>query len=178
MHVNYADDPRLQFIEKDPETGLQVYLYRPTLFRPVYTNMVPMRFIRRMRFLLEYLHKDRYSVYYAVLDGKFIGYNVIAPGGRRLTCTTAQDGVTGPSYILPAYRNHGYNKVMKKIVFRHCGFEKIYCWVMKTNKPSAASLEKFGFVPCGEVTEKGILRKEYPVANGESTVFVYEKTAD
>ena len=91
-----------------------------------------------------------------------LGCNVIAPGGRRLTC-----------------RNHGYNKVMKKIVFRHCGLEKICCRVMKTNKPSAASLTKFGSVPCGEVRQKkGLLGKQFLTQNRSSAVFVYANPAE
>lgn len=178
MEKQFEKDPRLTYIDTDPQTGVRVYLYRPTLLRPLYTDLEPMRLKRRMRFLLEYLYKGHYSVYYAELDGKLIGYNVIAPGGRRLTCTTEKDAVTGPSYILPEYRNHGYNKAMKRIVFPHCGFKKIYCWVLKRNKPSAASLTRFGFVPCGEVKQKkGLLRKQVPAENGEAVVFRYDQTA-
>lgn len=174
MEQLLAEDPRLTYIDTDSQTGVQVYLYRPTLFRPLYTDLVPMWWTRRVRFLLEYLHRGCYSVYYAVLDGKIIGYNVTAPGGRRLTCTTKDDGVTGPSYILPEYRNHDYNKGMKRIAFSHCGYKKIYCWVQKTNKPSAASLIAYGFIPCGEVTTKGLLRKQIPTKNGEAVIFMYE----
>lgn len=175
MEKDFMKDPRLRYVGADPGTGLQVFLYRPTLFRPLYAELTRMRFKRRVRFFLEYMHRGHYSVYYAVLDSKIIGYNVIAPGGRRLAGTAAEDAVTGPSYILPAYRNRGYNRIMKKIAFRDCGCANIYCWVHKDNLPSAASLTRFGFTRCGEVRErKGLIKKQVPAANGESVVFRYE----
>ena len=169
-----SKDPRLTYIDTDPATGLAVYVYHPTLFRPLYTDLHRNRFMRRLRFAYEYLHKGHYTVYYAVLGDTVIGYNCIAPGGRRLAGTTPRDAVTGPSYILPAYRNRGYNKGMKRVAYPHCGFKEIYCWVKKTNKASAASLTKYGFIPCGEVTEKpGLLKKLVPAEDGTAIVFKY-----
>lgn len=177
--TDLAADKKLTYIDTDRETGLCVYRYRPTLFRPEYCLLHRTRLKRQLRLLFEYLHKGHYVFYYAVLDDKIIGYNMVAPGGRRLGGTTAQDGVTGPSYILPAYRNRGYNRAMKRIVFRDCGFRRIYCWVHKDNQPSIASLKRLGFEPCGEVMEKkGLFRKQIVAENGDSIVFRYDVPED
>ena len=166
-------EKRLQLVGEDEKTGLKVYLFRPTLFRALYKDLYPSWFARRIRFAYEYLHKGHYSVYYAALGNTIIADSVIAPGGRRLTCTSPSDGVTGPTFVLEEYRNRGYNKAMKKIIFAHCGFKDIYCWVQKDNLPSRASLEKYGFVPCGEVRDKGLLKKQVPCENGTAIVYRY-----
>lgn len=66
------------------EGGAQLYEYLPSAFTLMAINFEKPRLVRQIRFLLEYLHRGHYKVYYLAVDGEFIGYCVVTPGGRRL----------------------------------------------------------------------------------------------
>ena len=76
------------------EGGYALWEYRPSLFAPLYGNMDRPSFVRRVRLMQEYLSKGKYKACYLQVDGKFVGYNVFAPGGRRLKCSTTRDLVS------------------------------------------------------------------------------------
>ena len=42
--------------------GYRLLEYTPTAARPLYVDFEPMRLVRRLRFLLEYLGKNHYRV--------------------------------------------------------------------------------------------------------------------
>lgn len=154
------------------EDGYVLWEYRPTLFRPLYGNIDPPSLIRRIRLLQEYLAKGSYKVYYLEVDGNLVGYNVFAPGGRRLKCSTRNDLVDGPSFILPEHRGHGYVTVLKKMVLQYCckGYEYVYGWIAKENIASIKACVKAGFdVDYAELKVVGKLRKLEQTEKGKGT---------
>lgn len=167
------DEKVLKRVYEDKENQVVLYEYKPTLLAPFYCDMEPMRFVRRIRLLDEYLRKGHYKVYYLAIDGVLVGYNVLSPGGRRLSFSTSDDIVTGPVFIDPAYRSKGYNKLMKRLCYANCSYDYqyVYGWVDKTNIPSIKSVEKMGFEKVGEVNVVGLRHKLEPAENGACIVY-------
>jgi len=167
------DEKALKKVYEDPEGKVALYEYTPTLFAPLYCNMEPMKLRRRVRLLFEYLRKGRYKVYYLSVDGVLVGYNVLTPGGRRLSFSTSKDIISGPAFVDPEHRNKGYNRLMKRLSFSHCAYdyEFVYNWVDKTNIPSIKSVEKLGFQKVGEVKVTRLRRKLIPAENGTCNVY-------
>lgn len=149
--------------------------YTPSLFKPLYGKIDTPNLIRRLRLIQEYLSKGSYKVYYLEVDGRIVGYNVFAPGGRRLKCSTSQDLVDGPSFILPEHRGHGYVVILKKMVIKYCceGYNNIFGWIAKSNIPSIKACEKVGFdVNFGELKIQGKMRNLVEVPKGEGTCVI------
>lgn len=157
----------------DEENHVVLYEYTPTLTALLYCNMEPMRFVQWVRLLEEFWRKGRYRVYYLALDGVLVGYNVLSPGGRRLSCSTSRDIVSGPVFVDPAYRCRGYSQLMQKLCYAHCGYDYdfVYNWIEKTNLPSIKSCEKIGFRKVGELTVSRVRRRLIPAENGTCIVF-------
>lgn len=154
------------------ENGYVLWEYTPTMFKPLFGNIDPPSFTRRMRFLLEYLSKGSYKVYYLEVNGDLVGYNVFAPGGRRLKCSTKNDLVDGPSFVLPQHRGHGYVTILKKMILNNCcdGYDYVYGWIKKDNIASIKACVKAGFdVDYGELKVVGKMRKLQQTAKGEGT---------
>lgn len=169
------DENVLKKIYEDTEKQIALYEYNPTLLAPYYCNMEPMRFVRRIRLLDEYLKSGRYKVYYLAMDKVLIGYAVLAPGGRRLTYSSKQDIVCAPIFIDPQYRNKGYARLLKHLAFMYCTypFEYNYGFIEKTNIASIKSVEKMGYEKVGELKVVGVTRKLVPVEDGAGTHVVY-----
>lgn len=154
------------------EGGYTLWEYRPSLLKPLYGNIDPPSLIRRIRLMQEYLSKGRYKVYYLEVGDQLVGYNVFAPGGRRLKCSTDRDLVDGPSFILPEHRGHGYVTILKKLVLKYCcsGYENVYGWISKNNIASIKACAKAGFdVSYGELKVVGKMRRLQQTAKGEGT---------
>lgn len=153
--------------------------YTPTFWHPL-AEKEPMHPVRRVRFMLEYLGKDAYRVYYYAVNGKTVGYCVAAPGGRRLKCSAKRDVVIGPYYIAPEFRTMGYGKAMLAEVLQHCTYpyENAYLWIAKENIPSARTATACGFAPCGELTVTRYLRRLVPAHEGSHLVYGYSKERD
>lgn len=132
-----------------------------------------MSIIRRVRFVLEYLHKTHYRVYYLVVAGEAVGYCVVAPGGRRLKCSTENDIVIGPYYIHPAYRGKGYAKELLRLTLRFCGFdyEYAYDWIAKNNELSIRTTLSCGFEKYMELDITRVMRKLIITNTGEHSVY-------
>ena len=167
------DEKKLKKMYEDPENHVVLYEYIPTLFSPFYCSMEPMRFVRRIRLMDEYLKKGHYKVYYLAIDGTIVGYNVLSPGGRRLSFSGPNDIVSGPAFIDPNYRSKGYNRLMKRLCFDNCSYDYdyVYNWVDKSNIPSIKSVEKMGFEKVGEVKVIGLRHKLVPAENGTCIVY-------
>lgn len=73
-----------------------LYKFVPTLFKPLLLEFEPISRTRRVRLLLEYLHREHYSVYYLSYLGELVGYCIAVQGGRRLRCSSKRDIVLGP----------------------------------------------------------------------------------
>lgn len=173
-HNQTSIDTRvLKKVYEDEDKQVVLYEYKPTLFAPFYYNMEPMRFVRRIRLMDEYLRKGHFKVYYLAIDGVLVGYNVLAQGGRRLSFSTSSDIVSGPAFIDPNYRSKGYNKLMKKLCYSNCNYDYdyVYNWVDKTNIPSIKSVEKMGFEKVGEVKVVGLRHRLIPSENGTCIVY-------
>ncbi len=154
--------------------GLSVYEFKPCPFQLLAIPFEKLRFVRRVRLLLEYL-RGRYKVYYLAIEGRVVGYCVITPGGRRLKCSNKNDAVIGPYYICRENRGQGLSKKMIAMVLGICKeqFESVYAWVDKTNTPSIRCLEACGFMPVGRLDVVGLFRRLLINPNG--TDIIYKK---
>ncbi len=160
------------------ENGDYVLLeYIPTLFHLLYIDFEPMHFIRRMRFVLEYLRKGKYKVYYLKVKGRMVGHCVITPGGRRLKCSGRHDIVIGPYYIKESERGKGYGKEIMLLSLDYCSidYKNAYCWIDKTNTPSIKAAESCGFKKIAELNVVKPFRKLVIVENGEDNIYKYRK---
>ena len=154
---------------------LRLLEYDPTLLHLLYVDFEPMRFIRRMRFISEYVRKNRYKVYYLEVEGQLVGHCVVTPGGRRLKCSTKKDIVLGPYYIKESERGKGYSTEMISIVLDYCSFENAYDWIEKKNLASRKASEACGFIPVAELDVKKPFRTLVIVDHGEDIVYRYTK---
>ena len=154
-----------------------MYLYRPSLFRPLLADGEKIRPVRRLRFLYEYLHLGHYDVYYLADSGELAGYCVVTPGGRRLKCSGKRDIVLGPYYVYEDMRGKGYSEIMISAVLRNyrrdyrCAFD----WIAKDNIPSIKATKRCGFKKIGELRVVGKMRRLVMVReNGTSVVYRYK----
>ena len=88
---------KMKLIAEDGDTKL--FEYFPSVFNQLAIPFENLRLIRRLRFLYEYIHKGHYKVYYLSVQNIFVGYCVVAPGGRRLWVAEKDDVVLGPYFI-------------------------------------------------------------------------------
>lgn len=156
-------------IKKVAEEGeLSLWLFMPTLTKPLLCNFSPMSGVRRIRYLLEYLHTQHYKAFYLERVGELKGFCVAAPGGRRLKCSTRNDIVLGPYYIDEAERGKGYSKELIRLVTENYGgpYRYAYDWIGKDNIPSIKASEAVGFVRYGELKIVSKLRRLVPVNGG------------
>lgn len=82
-----SDKLRLLYSEGDRV----LYEYKPTLSKLLYFDFEKMRLSRRVRLMLEWLNSKHYMVYYLAINGELVGHCIVAPGGRRLKCSTGKD---------------------------------------------------------------------------------------
>lgn len=153
--------------------NIELHEYIPTLFSPLYCNFELMTFVRRARFLGEYIRKNKYRVYYLLVDGDVVGYCVVTPGGRRLKCSTSSDIVIGPYYIKPCFRGKGFSKKLISLTLKNCGYKYMYAydWIEKSNTSSIRATEGCGFKKYGELNVVGMLRKLVIVKTGDDYIY-------
>lgn len=156
------------------DNNLTVYEYNPTLINLLAVPIEPLSTVRRFRFLSELL-RGGYSVYYLVIDEVVVGHCVITPGGRRLKCSSKNDGVIGPLYICPEYRGRGLSEILVQQVLKCCSqkYSSFYCWIHKNNIPSRRSLEACGFKPIGNLDVVGLFR--CLIVNPEGEDIIYQR---
>ena len=145
--------------------------YTPSLIKPLYDDIDPLSLIRRIRLMIEKI-QGGYKVFYLEVNGVLVGYNVFAPGGRRLKCSTKQDLVDGPSFVASEQRGKGYVTTLKKRVLNNCccDYNYVYGWIAKNNIPSIKACIKAGFdVEYGELRIEGLMRNLKQVPKGEGT---------
>lgn len=166
------DDTVLKKLYEDKD-GMALYEYSPTAFAPLYCNFEPLRFVRRIRLLDEYFRRGRYKVYYLAFKGRLVGYTVLAPGGRRLSFSTAADLVAGPMFVAPECRGRGYNALLHSLSLPRCAYpyEYVYCWIDKSNVASLRSIQKQGWEKVGELNNVGKSRRLVPAENGHDEVY-------
>lgn len=158
------------------EGGAQLYEYLPSAFKLLAINFEKPRFVRQMRFLLEYLHRGHYKVYYLAVTGVFVGYCVVTPGGRRLWVSKKEDIVLGPYFVLPEHRGKGYAKVLVKMTLEHCSYDYklAYDWIHDDNFASIKTSEACGFVREGSrLNVVGLTRRLVPSEEGNNIVYKY-----
>lgn len=132
------------------EANVRLYEFKPNLFSLVPFQMEKLTFIRKLRFLYEFLCGG-YKIYYLQIDSNFVGYCLVTPGGRRLKCSTTKDIVIGPYFISPEFRGKGYAKILIKMTFTFCTYRynKIFCWIHKTNISSIKTVMACGMTTNG-----------------------------
>lgn len=157
--------------------GYSLYEYTPNFFRLLYINFEPMRFARRIRLLIEYMGKGSYKVYYLKADENFVGYCLIAPGGRRLKCSSDNDIVCGPYFIRKEERGKGYAKILLNSSLENCRYQykNAFVWIKKTNIPSIKTSEACGFRKCGELDVIGKTHKLVETPDGEYNIYMKKK---
>ena len=157
------------------DNEFSLYLYKPTLTKPLLFDFESMSLTRRVRYLLEYLRSEHYKVFYLSVRDEFVGFCVVTPGGRRLCYSSRDDIVLGPYYIDESKRGNGYSKELIRLVIENYGrpYHYAYDWIHKDNLPSIKASEACGFVRYGEIKIVGKLRRLVPV-NGGGTSWVYQ----
>lgn len=166
---------KLTLIGKSNQYSL--HEYRPTLVHPLAIDFEPLRIVRRFRFWFEIL-MGGYRVYYLAVDGEFVGYCVVTPGGRRLSVSTKKDIVLGPYFVMPQHRGKGYAKMVVKMTLEHCSYEYecAFDWIHETNIPSIKTSEACGFVREGHrLNVVGFMRKLVLNDKGDNIIFKYSK---
>lgn len=171
---------RLSLVAEGDDFSL--YEYRPTLLRPLLVHFQPMKFVRRCRYLLEYLHEGQYRVFYLLGPDKTpLAFCVVTPGGRGLKCSTKKDIVLGPYYVDKAARGNGYAKKIIRMVLdsypEH--YECAYDWILKSNIPSVRASVSCGFLPVSDLNIVGLMRKPVLTEDGKYSLYRYcnaEKT--
>ena len=156
------------------ENGLSVYEYSPSLSHLLAVPLEPLSIARRFRFLSEIIHGG-YSVYYLVKDEIVVGYCVVTSGGRRLKCSSIEDGVIGPLYICPKFRGKGLSKILINQVLNCCSqkYISLFCWICENNIPSRHSFEACGFKQVGRLDVVGYLRRL--IINSDGADIIYKK---
>lgn len=151
--------------------------YTPSIFKPLLYYFEKMYLVRRIRFLLEYIHREHYKVYYLLVNSEFVGHCVVAPGGRRLSSSTRNDIVIGPYYVKEQYRGKGYSKILIELSLKYCSFsyEYAYDWIEKNNLPSINASLSNNFKKVGELNVVGLRRKLVLVENGENNVYRFNR---
>lgn len=134
---------------------------------------------QRIRMLLEWLWGG-YRIYYVSLRDEIVGYVLVAPGGRRLTCSEKDDIVLGPYYILKEKRGLGIMPRILTAVLRdlQIPFKNAYCYIKKSNAASLRAASKCGFEIIGQAEIKGLLRKLYFSESNNSPFYflMYKKS--
>lgn len=153
------------------DDGYRLLEYNPSLLKPLYKNFEPMGMVRRIRFLLEYLGRNHYRVFYLEKDGDLIGHCVVAPGGRRLKCSTSDDIVLGPYYIRKEERGRGYSVKLIGMVLENTDYRYAFDWVEKKNIASCKASERCGFTKIGELNVSPFLRKLTIVEEGDDIIY-------
>ncbi len=154
------------------DDDLSIYLFKPTPFKVLAVPIEKNSFSRWARLFSEVL-RGGYQVFYLVKDNTIAGYCVITPGGRRLKCSTSNDGVIGPLYICPEYRGKGLSEVLVKNILKVCmrQYNCFYCWIYEDNIPSRRSLESCGFKPIGRLDVVGKFRRLVLTPKGADIIY-------
>ena len=157
--------------------GYEFYEFTPSIRHLMYIAIHPMNIKRKIRLLGEHLHKGSYKVYYLEVHGALVGYCLIAPGGRRLKCSTPNDIVVGPYYVKKDERGKGYSKIILRTALDYCSYQykNAFDYIKKTNLPSIKTSEACGFKTCGELNNVGILHRLVEHPNGEYLIYKKEK---
>ena len=101
----------------------------------------------------------------------------MAPGGRRLKCSSAEDIVIGPYYIKKSERGKGYSVRLIRLVLINTQFRYAFDWVEKSNTASCRASEACGFKKVGELNVTSHLRKLVIVDNGgEDNIYRYDSS--
>jgi len=174
MTTTNIDSDKLKILYQKGDRAL--YEYRPTISKLLYFDFQKMRFSRRVRLMLEWLNPKHYLVYYLSINGELVGHCIVAPGGRRLKCSTNNDIVIGPYYVEPTHRGKGYSKEIIALTLKYCScpYENTYDYIAKTNTPSIRASESCGFTSCGKLNIVGKFHKLLEVPTGKGTHFVYK----
>ena len=139
-----------------------------------------MRLKRRMRYLVNYLNKDKYLVYYLVYKDEFVGMCGAFPGGKRLECSTKNDIILGVLYIAPEHRGKKFSEVLINMVLKNYprNYKYAYEFINKNNSKSIRAAESCGFKRYGEskiVWFNGVsLRRHKLVGEGQGDFFIYQ----
>lgn len=164
------DNSRMKYITTI-EAG-DIYFYKPCFGRWYVKNLEPMKFRRWIRLFLEYV-QGGFDVYYLIRDDKITGYILAADGGRRLKCTTKNDVVLGPYYVVESERGHNYvGKIRDAILpILTRKYEYAYSYIRNDNISSIKSTLRSGFSAYCRINVVGLRHRLVEDDNGDHTVY-------
>ena len=166
---------RLSPVAENGDTIL--YEYRPTLFRPLLVNYLPLTFTRRCRYMYEYLHRGGYRVYYLSQNDTAVGFCVVTPGGRQLKQSSKEDIVLGPYYVAAQERGKGYSKTLIRMVLDHYpkGYHGAFDWILRSNEASIRTTVGCGFQPIASLNVVGLMRRPVVAEDGQYILYWYDR---
>jgi len=158
---------------------VELYVYTPSLFQPLLKNLEKMSLKRRLRYFRNYCRKGKYLVYYLKKGEQFIAMCVACNGGGglKLKCTSQEDIVLGPYYVIPSERGKGYAKMLIGMVLENYPTEYRYAFdlISKKNTPSLKASQAMGFEVYEEIKLVGLLRRHKVVENN-GTYYILQTT--
>jgi len=152
---------RLKLIKQDQ--GMEYYVYTPTFFHPVLESVEKISLKKRLRYMRNYLRKERFVVYYLKDGGELVSMCAVTPGGKGLKTkfATPHDIILGPSYTIPKFRNKGYSKALLKFILaNHPDYTYAYGIIANGNLSSIHASKACGFELYQEMRLVGIFRKQ------------------
>lgn len=172
------DERRMMKLNKISEAEtFGLYEYLPSFFEPLLLDFERMRLTRRIRYLLMYLKKSKYVVYYLCENDEAVAFCVVRSAEREIPGATDDDIILGPYYVEKSKRGKGYSKVLIREVLKyHPCYKNAFDWILKSNIPSIKASESCGFSAISDVNITGLLRiPTYVYEGGEYRMYKYER---
>lgn len=156
--------------------GIEYYRFKPTIGKWYYENYpgyVKHSFSHNIRMLIEYL-EGGYEIFYMV-QGKVLGYLLVARGGRRLRCSSREDIVIGPTWVNPELRKQGIASKGISAVLHNLDitYRYVYEYIQPANIASIRTVEKNHFDLYGSGSSKGLLKRIKNDGSKEFLIYRY-----
>jgi L-amino acid N-acyltransferase YncA len=154
--------------------NIDILIYEPTFGKWYCQDLEPMKPVRWIRLLTEYI-RGGFLVFYLRKEEELCSYSVTARGGRRLKCSTKEDIVIGPEFTCAQHRGKGYNGLIKRAIadYYKSSAKALYNYIDEDNKASINATLKFGFKPVGRLHVTRLLRRLIETPDGEHIIFRY-----
>ena len=144
------NDLKIVYIDNE----YKLYEYKPRLLHLQKYKLQQHSFSTMLRYVLDYLRKGHYYIYYLEYKGTIIGECMVKPGGGRFKFSKASDiMIGGPYYVIPEYRGRGLSEVLIRKSLENCSYpwNNAYDYIKKDNLASIRVTEKCGFRKIAEI---------------------------
>jgi RimJ/RimL family protein N-acetyltransferase len=142
----------LQTVYLDEE--FKLYEYKPRILCLKKYKLQKISALTWLRYVLDFLRKGSYFIYYLEYKNQIIGECMIKPGGGRFTFSRETDIIIGgPYYIVPEQRGKGFSEILIRMSLDNCKYKWnfAYDYIKKENLASIRVTEKCGFKRIGEM---------------------------